>query len=135
VASAGIVLAQEAVERLHDDGVHGSGPVGMDGSSSPWLVRRPAAGRAGMRSPEPVDLGADLDPCLAGCATNLDADQLGVAVVAAMPDTALGEGLEDEVHVGHTVMVAPGTSARIECQVSPTVLCPCGPRRRDRGPA
>jgi hypothetical protein len=33
-----------------------------------------------------------------------------------MPCTALGEGLEDEVDVGHPVMVARGTASRVSGQ-------------------
>ena len=59
-----------------------------------------------MRPAQSVDGGANIDLGLTGCAAYLDADQLGAAVVAAMPDAALGEGLEDDVHVGHAIMVA-----------------------------
>jgi hypothetical protein len=84
-----MAVAQQAVERLRDEGAHGPGLVGVDHGSSPRLVRGPAVGRAGIQSPEPVDEGANVDPCLAGCATDLDTDQLGVAVVAAAPGWSL----------------------------------------------
>jgi hypothetical protein len=41
-----------------------------------------------------------------------------------MPDATLGEGLEDEVHVGHTAMVAQAAAPRIRCQVNPTAPLP-----------
>jgi hypothetical protein len=133
-------LGQEAIERLHDDGAHGPGLVGVDRGSSPRLMRRPAVRRARTRSPEPVDDGANLDPCLAGCATNLDADQLGVAVVAAMANPRSARAwrtrsmsvtrLEDVADVdGCGSACLSGTGSR---SAEAAVACPrrCLPRRR-----
>jgi len=97
-----------------------------------FIVRRPAVGGAGVRPPSAVDKGANLDARFAGRATNLDADQLAVGVVSAMPGAALGEGLEDEVHIGHAVMVAQGAVARCSAGQSQRALLMRSPASRPR---